>query len=66
MDRYNNNELKIIAKALNVIYTTKCNDGTPTFCVNTYNKFYSQTHYIDYHERLKKFKVYKKYKGWTK
>lgn len=62
---YTNKELKIIAGALNSIQKTKCNDGVPKFCVNTYRHFYSKTHYIDYNERLEKFKVYVKYKGWT-
>lgn len=57
-------ELQIIANALNVLTTdtSECKGAI----VNTYqfSRYYNSTHYIDYNDRLKVFKCYKKYTGW--
>lgn len=59
MKKYCNLELKIITEALNVL--VKNSDKTQGVSMNVYHfsRFQSETHCIDYHEGLKKFKMYK-------
>ena len=75
---YSNYDLSIIAETLNVLKMSGKTSGLEfryldekklDYCtveMNTYHfsRFYNKTHYIDYNERLCKFRVYKKYKGW--
>lgn len=65
MKIYSKLELDTIANALNILI--KNSDKTKGVIMNVYHfkRFASRTHHIDYHEGLKKFKVYKHYKGYT-
>ncbi|MEK6883321.1 MAG: hypothetical protein AABY22_27080, partial [Nanoarchaeota archaeon] len=64
---FTNIELGLIASVLTIL----CKDSHETdglrSAMNTYHftRFSNETHYIDYHEKKKTFKVYKHYKGFT-
>ncbi len=61
---YFKRQLDTIAHTLNVLNADS--DKTTGLNFNTYHftRFFNKTHYIDYQEAQKKFKVYRKYKGW--
>ena len=63
--KFNNYDLEFIATVLNIL----CKDSHETdglrSAINSYHftRFHNDTHYIDYNEKQKTFKVYKHYKG---
>lgn len=64
MKNYTLKELKFIAKVLNVLLLRS--DHTLAVNMNTFHmsRFYSKHHYIDFNEKTKKCRVYKKDKSW--
>lgn len=61
---YTLKELNVIAKAITILLLSS--DHTYGVTMNSFHigRFYSKTHYIDFNEKARKCKVYKKYKGW--
>lgn len=60
---YTRSELKIIAKAINVLQAGGSEAAPILFNLHQVKPFQNKRHYIDYNEKEKKFKVYLKYKG---
>lgn len=63
--KYTDKDLEKIAKALNSLVSATKKEVLRKISVKTYESYYSEKKYIDFNETLRKFRVYKKYKGWT-
>lgn len=61
MKKYSVKDLKLIAETLNVLLEESDNTSGAQINIFHASRFYNDTSYIDYSKR---FKVYKKYKGW--
>lgn len=63
---YSFDELQVIAHTMNTlgVYT----EETEGITINSHHssRFYNTEHYIDYHETLEKYIVFKKAKDWRK
>ncbi len=60
--KYNMRELRTICGLLNRLSEF----GFETLNMTHIEPFFCETHYIDYNTTMKKFRVYKKYKGWRR
>lgn len=63
-NNYTLTDLNVIAKAINILLLSS--DHTYGIKMDSVHisRFYNKTHYLDFNEKSRKCKVYKKYKGW--